>query len=273
MRQIFIISSLLISGLVPVFCQEKLNDSLLIYEYAYFKCANEADRQEILIKKVDLYLKQDITDKRVLFDIERVKIELVSDTVKKKSFLWNAALVFYLNGETEPSVSYLNRYEELSADTSTECYLLSILTNKYRDSGLVKQRIEKLTRRDKIFERLNCFSHVINYERKCLNFYLLSSVLVPGSGTIMNGEVLKGIVSLALAAGSVYGIVSLIEYGLYINAALWGTGVGLKFYTGNIKLTEAAFYRAEGRKKNKLAESCELNLEQILKKYPITLKH
>jgi hypothetical protein len=68
-------------------------------------------------------------------------------------------------------------------------------------------------------------------------------------------------------------VVAMINAGVYINAALWGTGLGLKFYTGNIRLTEKVFREKELKQKNKLATLCELKLEKVLEKYPVNLKY
>ncbi len=254
-----------------VYGQNTLNDSLLFYEYNYFKSDNDSAKQLILLKKIRLYLKENITEREVFTEIKRVNINSLHNNDLKANFLWNAAALSYLNNETDHARFFLAEYSALKEDSSTAFNLLSILVNKYTDTNEVNKRMKYL-RRDTLFKGLSCFCEMTNYNRKHLNFYLISSAILPGSGTIMNGYVFKGLVSLALTAASVFGIVKLIEYGLYLNAVLWGTGVGLKFYAGNIKLTEKVFYKAENRKKNKLANNCELKLKNVLIKYPITLK-
>jgi hypothetical protein len=270
--RIFIISLsvLLKSGAVQ--SQQGLNDSLLACEYSYFTSSSDPVKQQVLLKKVSLYLSHNITGPEVLNEIRRVNTEAIASPQQKENFLWNAALIAYLNNETARAGLYLDRYEKHSGDTSLSYNLLLILVNKYTDSALVTKKINQSAAQDSAFKSLACFAGITNYSRKHRNFYLLSSAILPGSGAIMNGYVIKGAVSLALAAGSVYGIVKMVEYGLYINAVLWGTGVGLKFYTGNIRLTENLFYKAEARQKNKLATACELNLKTLLTKYPVNLR-
>jgi hypothetical protein len=271
MRQTFIIS-LIILPVIILRAQGVIADSLLHYEYNYFKSSNDTIKQTLLIKKTAYYLSHHITGPETFNEIKRVNINAVNDKRVKHNFLWNAAAVSYLNNETDRARYYLSEYSFSSKDSSVEFNLLSVLINKYSDTAEVRRRLNCLSSVDTLFKGLNCFYEIINYHRKHRNFYLLSSAIIPGSGTIMNGEVAKGVISLALAAGSVYGIIKLVEYGLYLNAALWGTGVGLKFYTGNIKLTEKSFYKAEEQKKNKLTTNCELTLKKILDKYPLTLK-
>ena len=75
-----------------------------------------------------------------------------------------------------------------------------------------------------------------------------------------------------LSSASVFGIIKLVDYGLYLNAFFWGTGLGFKFYAGNLKLTEKQFYEAETKQRNKLANNCENQLKQLLEKYPLNFK-
>ncbi|MBA3681279.1 MAG: hypothetical protein H0W73_08970 [Bacteroidetes bacterium] len=271
MLRIFIISLLLCNSTI-VFSQNALNDSLLSYEYAYFKSNNDTVKQMLLLKKIDLYLKQNITDVNVLNEVNRVNVNALTDNTAKVNFLWNATAIAYLNNNTDRARFFLAEYSELKKDTSVTFNLLAILINKYADTSDVNKRIAYLANKDTVFKDLSCFLDIINYNRKHLKFYLISSAIIPGSGTAMNGYVFKGITSLALMAGSVYGIIKMVEYGLYINAVLWGTGVSLKFYAGNIKLTQQSFYKAEDKKKNKLTNSCELKLKNVLNRYPLTLK-
>ncbi len=252
--------------------QNTLSDSLLYYEYAYYKSNNDTSKQKILLKKIDLYLTKNITHREVFNEIKRVNLNYLYDKKIKTNFLWNAITISYLNNETDNARYFLAEYSNLKPDSSMAFNLLSILVNKYTDTSDVNKRIKYLSGIDTVFKGLNCFCDIVNYNRKHLNFYLISSAIIPGSGTAMNGYILEGVLSLAIMAGSVYGIIKLVQYGLYINAVLWSTGVGLKFYTGNIKLTEQTFYKAEINKKNKLTIICELKLKNVLNKYPITLK-
>lgn len=242
------------------------------FELEYFNANDSSIKQEILIKKIAYYLNNNNSGKEVLNEVKRVKTKWIGNDTLKLNFLWNASLIAYLNQDEPYARFYLNTYEQLSNDTSIQCKLLSVLVNKYQDTAFAQIRIQQLTSNDSIFNCLNCFKGVAQYQKKHLNVYLIASAILPGSGSMMNGNVLKGAVSLALAATSVYSIVYMVNQALYLNAALWGTGLGLKFYTGNIKLTESLFNKSEMREKNKLATKCELQLEKILNKYPIALK-
>ena len=273
MLRIFIINLLIFCNTIFFIpAQNGLNDSLLFYEYAYYKSNDTQLKQKILLKKMGIYLRENITNRDVFNEVKRVQISYLTSDELKVDFLWNAATISYINNETDYARFFLAEYDHLKKDTSIEFHLLSILVNKYIDTADVNKRIGYLISINKEFTNLLCFYDPVNYNRKHLGFYLISSAILPGSGTLMNGYVFKGIVSLALTAGSIYGVLKLVEYGLYANAFLWGTGVGLKFYTGNIKLTEQVFYKAENEQKNKLTKNCELKLKEILNKYPLILR-
>lgn len=247
-------------------------DSLLQYELAYYQAHDDTVAQTYLVRKVNHYLRNRISDAVVFKEICRVKTGLLANNQSTQSFLWNAAMISYLNHENDRAAFYLNSYYEMSADSSFSHDLLSYLIYKYRDSVRTKASLEHLVKHDAVFSSLSCFMEVGAYEKKHLNRYLISSAILPGSGSMMTGYVVRGFISLTLVAGSVYGVMKLVEYGLYANAVLWGGGVGLKFYTGNIKLTEQLFFKSEARKKNKLATECELKLTEILDRYPLSLK-
>lgn len=271
MRQIFIISFLLIQ-LGYAAAQNNVQDSLLFYEYLFFKTTDPELRHQCLLKKVNVQLREGSTSIDVFNDVKRIKADSLTDLNLRLQYVWNASLISYLNDETDYANFYLARYQQLSLDTTIELSFLSALINRYSDTAAFNKHLRFLNCKDSLFVGLNCFMDPVNYHRKHRNFFLISSALVPGLGTAMNGYVLKGLLSLAITGASVYGIVKMVEYGLYLNAVLWGSGVGLKFYIGNIRLTDISFDKAEERKKNKLASACELKLQLLIQKYPFTLK-
>ncbi len=271
MLRILIISFCLIS-IRRLHAQNACKDSLMQYEFVYFKNTNDSLKQGILIKKINYYLQHNNLDEAVLKEIKRVTIKSIPTARLKENFLWNAAVIAYLNSDINYARFYLAEFEAFKKDSSLEFQLLSVFINKYDDTSSTGKQIRQLSLKDSLFTCLACFKEVATYSKKHLNFYLLSSTILPGSGSLMNGYAFKGLVSLALTAGSVYAVIRLLDYGLYVNAALWGSGLGLKFYTGNIKLTETLFYKSETRQKIKLASTCELNVKKVLEKYPISLR-
>ena len=270
MLRFYIISYLLLMFGGVVQAQNSLADSLLNYEKNYFESANDSLKQQLLLKKIDVYIRHNAFNKALYNEYSRVNLNLLKNEKQQHAFLWNSALIAYLNGDDQRCRINLANYSVLAGDTATDLLLLQLLANRNYDTTVIASKIKLLNKRDTLFNELRCLIEQVVYERKHLNYYLLSSAIIPGSGTAMNGEPLKGLVSLAIAAGSVYGIVKMVQYGLYINSFLLGTGMGLKFYTGNIRLTKKAFERKESKQKNKLAKKSELVLKKILTKYPLS---
>ena len=52
----------------------------------------------------------------------------------------------------------------------------------------------------------------------------------------------------------------------------WGSNLITKFYIGGLNLTEKTVLFREAYKKEKLATNCELQLKNILEKYPLKMK-
>lgn len=251
--------------------QTSKNDSLMKLEYGYYMASGDTAKNAFLYKKIKLHMRAGNTDSIAMREFKRIRPSLLSDPQQKKEILWNGAIVSYLHNEFNYAQNFMNGYEQLTGDTSVPFRLLNVLIHKYNDSTLVNRNIHLLLKTDSSFACLSCFAELSRYKRKHHDLSILSSAIVPGSGTMANGRVIKGMVSLALTAGSVYGVVRLAEAGLYLNAALWGSGLGLKFYVGNLNLTDKTFYEKENKHRQKMATACEENLKKLLQKYPIYL--
>jgi hypothetical protein len=270
MWRIFITEICILSA-ASICAQKGFSDSLLQQEYGYFNETDVFKKQELLIKKVNIYMSHGIYDISLVNEINRVEFTFLSQE-GQKNFYWNAALINYINGNERQASGYMEHYLSVSEnDTSAQKTLLYVLINKHLDSSAVRLKIEKMAVYDPLFANLLCFNEILNYKGKHQKFSVISSYFVPGLGTAINGKPIKGILSLAIATGAIIGIVNLVEYGLYLNALLWGSGVGLKFYFGNIKLADKTFNAKEQKQKNILTNNCELKVNMLLKKYPLTL--
>ncbi|HOZ86979.1 MAG TPA: hypothetical protein PL029_04425, partial [Bacteroidia bacterium] len=105
--------ALFLSG-IACYGQNSLNDSLLFYEYRYFRCTDATEKQSILLKKIDLYLNAGITNTLVFNEIKRVKFGSLREG--QNAFFWNAALISYLNVENDQSRFFLKEYELAAKD-------------------------------------------------------------------------------------------------------------------------------------------------------------
>ena len=175
----------------------------------------------------------------------------------------------HLNHEQRLAIHQLNKYKTLGDSTGMQVYLLEALASADYDT----LRIHRIAAKVKdSMACISCLNEVSRYERKHKTAYVVASAIVPGSGTIANGQVGKGLASLALTGGFAYLTYSMFSHKLYINALGWGIGWGYKFYTGNMRLTATEFDKKEARQKNKLATDCELKLNELMKKYPVSFR-
>jgi len=251
--------------------QDTDSDSLVNYEYRYYMEKDSLRKNEILVEKFNYFLRHADYDAGALSTARRVQQFLIADKEVQAKFLWNASVVSYLNGDAAYSNFVLTRYQAQTFDSTIQCLLLHFLINK-NDTLVARQGLARLTRHDTDFGGLGCFYAGAFYEKEHKSFRVISSALIPGSGTMMNGYFLKGLTSLVLTGSSAFAVVKMIESGLYLNAALWGTGLGLKFYIGNLRLTEKTFEWSEDKERKKINERCEQILGQLLLKYPLAVK-
>ena len=260
--------------LAPLFAkaQQVPVDSLLFYEHNYFSATDETEKTNILLQKIRLYKNYGQTGTELYREIKRVRYELMEAGAPRSNFLWNAAVVAYLNQEDAGAVSFFRAYTSATTDSSTGAAFLYFLIHKSSDTLLLHQQIKNLCLKDPAFSSLYCMKELITVQPDRKNRYMLASALLPGAGSVAAGYPVRGFVSAALVGASAFGVYSLVSSGLYLNAALWGSGVGLKFYTGNVRLSGKLYERKRSLKKNKLADDCELELKKLLDKYPLILR-
>ena len=268
-----VITTLIITATaINSFGQKLFNDSLLKLEHTIYLTKSDTDIALLRLKKVDLYIENKDYSSDALQEILRVDYEKIKDSTVELKFLWNSAMIAQLNNSRREASHYLRQYEKISGDTSIQVYLFEVLINNGYDSAEVTKAVSRLSAYDKSFDALSCMNKPYSYEIKHKVWYAVASAIVPGSGSMINGNVGKGTASLFMNAASATAIYFLIQNNLYLNAALWGTGLGIKFYTGNIKLTTSLVEQKEQRKKNTLAKYSKGVLDNLLIKYPLNFR-
>jgi hypothetical protein len=271
MPRIIIILIILVSFISSSRAQTAFDLELLSLERNVYQSNSDTEKAVLILKKLDFYLNKNVTSKAAFNEAQRINYNFLSGE-RQKRFLWNASLLAHLNDDRDYARFYLNRYEEISADTSAECLLLQVLINNGQDSALLVQDTKRLAAFNSEFKCLTCLNDLAYYHKGKRNVYLVASALLPGLGSTLEGYPLKGITSTLVNAASAFAIYELVRSNLYINAALWGITFITKFYVGNIRLTERLFYQKEGKEKNILAGNCEDKIKNLLKKYPLAFK-
>jgi TM2 domain-containing membrane protein YozV len=272
MHRIIIILIALTAFIPECFSQQTDALLLLSLEQKAFACPLDSTRTDFFEQKLDLYLKAGEYSPAALAEAKRIDYLLLKDKAARNRFLWNAALLAQMNNDYNYARIYYDRYQAISFDSSGEAGLLDILIKSNTDTLAVTASILALAKKDRRFECLSCMNKTLGYKRRNKGLFILSSVLVPGLGSMENGYFRQGITSLAINGVIGYVIYTLIRSNDYVNAAMLGLSLGLKFYSGNIRLTDKLFEEKQVRKKSLLAKDCKQALEQLLKKYPLNFR-
>lgn len=272
MLRIIIILIWIASFINSVSAQTEFDKQLLAIEQHVFESKNDTVKASLCLQKFNLYVStNNYYSAAALNEVKRIDFLLLSDSAKEK-FLWNAGLLFYLHKEQRSAMYYIQQYKSLSKDSSMNCFLLELLSAANYDTLSVSTILKKASIKTVDFTCLNCLNEIVVYQRKGENRYLFASAIVPGLGSAINGNVGKGFVSLSLNSLIAYVMYYMLHENLYLNAFGWGLSFGIKFYTGNLRLTEKLFFEKEAKTKNKLAKNCELKLKEVLNKYPLLFK-
>lgn len=250
---------------------QNLGDTLLALEKLIFKTQNSLQQQELLLQKCNLQLNRDTAYSQALLDLQRLQPKRLQPQ-QASAYYWNVALCHYLLENDAAALSALNEYEKLSGGTELEFHFAKALYSKFRDTLVFRNELNHLQEKDPLFKDLAIFLKLSRYEKKHRNRYVIASAILPGSGSMALGYPVKGLTSTALVAGSVYGIVQLAKHNLYVNAILWGSSFGLKFYLGNINLSGKLFTKREQQGFRKLETTCKEVVSNLLIKYPVHFK-
>ncbi|MCA0429795.1 MAG: hypothetical protein LCH32_04775 [Bacteroidetes bacterium] len=260
MKRIYFITIILVLSNICSFAQTNKVDSLLLFEKQLFFTRNTAQQDCILFYKYEYALK--IKNYQNAYQ-SYLRLEKRNFRIKKEDYYWNNTLICLDNFNFTSATQNFNIYKLNFDSLSLNSNLLGYLTYVNYDSTQAKYYYQKLIKLDSNLACLNCFYKLINNKYKKGKGYMITSGIVPGSGLIAMGKPLKGLTSLALVGGSVFGIYSLIQNNLYLNALSWGLNFGLKFYVGQIKLTNKEYLK----KQEKLNKKCKSNYNSVLKKY------
>ncbi len=272
MKQIHFITIILILTCINCFKAQQsfINDSLLKYEQDFFYESNNSQKGAILYKKYKYCINYNqLENAYKTFK----RLESQNFTINDSNFYWNNTLLCLDYNDYSSAIRNFKFYKFNFDSSSIKTNLLAYITYINYDSTVANYYLNKLKLVNDSFTCLNCFYKFLNYEKKHKNLFLTSSVALPGSGLIFLGKPIKGLTSMVLLTSLGYGIYELLQYNMYINAINWGLGLGFKFYSGQIRLTNKEFHKKENRKKKKMAIACKTIFDTTLKKYEIVYKN
>lgn len=267
--------SLLISLLVficmnDVFSQLSYEENMLMLEKKIFEANNDSVKNTLCFQKFNNSLKKQDYNRSYL-ELRRVREVFVVDSLIKSDFYWNATLISKLSNERQYANIYYDAYLEYTNDTSESSLILGMLVKSDLDSSELYEFKRKYyyTNNSNLF---GCFDELLSYRLKRKWAYVLSSYILPGTGTILTGDVYNGIGSLVTVSGTGYGVYQLAKSKLYLGMGIWGYLFLPRVYLGNIRLTAAKLESLEKKKKSKLADNCEQKMLEFLKNNPIDFR-
>lgn len=267
--------SLLISLLAlictnDVFSQLSYEEKMLSLEKKIFESKNDSVKNIFCLKKFNSSLKRH-DFKRSYHELRRVRELFLCDSLIKSHFYWNATLVSKLSNEPQYANIYYDAYLHYTNDTSESSLILGMLVKSDIDSAEVFEFKRKFFF-TKSNAYLDCFEKLISFGLKRKWAYVFSSYILPGTGTLLTGDLYNGIGSLFTVSGFSYGIYQLTKSKLYYGAGIWGSLFLPRIYLGNIGLTVAKIKELEKKKKSKLVYSCEQNVKDVLNNNPIDFR-
>lgn len=269
MRLLIIAISILISCTAR--SQDDLANRLLEAEKRVFRSHDSLERNRLILDKVSVYIDADSLGPGAMNEVLRVDPSLLDDSLQV-AFYWNASIIAFLNRETYKALSYIDAYEARRADSSVSFLLLKYMNYVHYDTLIARDIYTRLTEADPSLRCLQCIAEAEQFELRHTRLKQYASMIVPGSGMIMNGNVGKGTISLLLNAATVAAIVYMAQHRLIINAIGWGTNLAGKFYSGNIRLTEKLITTKETGIKNRLGATCANEISHVLEKYPLNFR-
>ncbi len=269
MKRIYFITIILILSKVNSLAQANKFDSLLLFEKQFFETENFSKQDSVLLYKFEYALKI-----KNYFNAYQtyLRLEKRNFRIKKKEYYWNSTLICLDNFNFTLAAQNFNIYRINFDSLSFNSNLLGYLTYVNFDSIQSAQYYKKIIAFDSNLSCLNCFYKLLNSNYKKGKGYMLTSGIIPGGGLFLLGKPLKGLTSMALIGGSAFGIYSLFQNNLYLNAISWGLNFGLKFYIGQIKLTNKEYLKKQEKLKRKLNSKCKSNYNDVLQKHNIDYK-
>ena len=254
-----------------LFSQQNFDSELLRLEQKIYKEVNDTIKADLILRKINLYFKQNNTDNGALNETERCDWTLIKDSTAQSNYLWNLTLLNLIHKRYNRALNYYENYIKTN-DTTIHTKLLGALIYMNLDSTKLKNYLDQQNFEIGMGNNFTCYQKTLNVTQNNKNIYLAASAIFPGSGLLALNKPKQGITSLLLNAGVAYTVFELINNNLYFNAVAIGLMLTQKFYLGGIKLTNKLFDEKINHKKAAIAQQCELELKKLFEKYPLNFK-
>jgi hypothetical protein len=253
------------------FAQAKVDFDLLHLEQAIFSASSAEIANEFRLAKFDLLLQNHLYDQAKL-QLEEIEIDQLKSDSVRANLLWNASVLSYMQQLPNRAEHFYRQYAKQTADSSIYSLELKAILLVQQDSAEFENCLTKLVEMDSSFHSLRCYQSLLNIPTDNSTPFLICSMLVPGSGMILCGYPVKGLTSMALVGSTALFAAKLIQQSLWVNAISVLTIATLRFYLGNITLTDTLYHRHFQKKIARRMSPCKAEFEALMKKYPIDFK-
>ncbi|MEN9639689.1 MAG: hypothetical protein RLZZ262_1558 [Bacteroidota bacterium] len=243
-------------------------------EFRFMQCTDAECRSYVLAEKLDsAFHSAELLNYAgdVLRDMNRLNLSLLTEE-KSADLLWNAALLAYSTGAFSDARKWWKEYAAAHKETETESLFLGFLIDMELDSARALSHLNRLIQRDSAFVPMKSLAYDRWKMEQPRKWYVLAGFLLPGSGLIAEGYVMKGITALILNSGVAIAVIALLRANLYFNVASWGLLLVQKFYLGHINLTRMLSYKAHPRRLAKKQDQYYNEIQGLLKMYPLEWK-
>lgn len=257
------------------FYAQKLNLKDLVYwEHKIYENPNNLDSViQFQLNKIKIYLSNNIYDQNVISEFKNINWNSIKDSIQKNKYLYNLAVLYYLNNQADYAYFYLEQYYKKTQDYSFNNKIFNTLIASNLDSTSFYSNFNDLIAIDslKYLPFLNLFL-INNQTLPQKKAYIFSSYVIPGLGTMLQGDIFNGLGSLTFNSLAIYSTYLLASSNLYINAVGWGILLIPRFYGGNIELTKKTIHNNYKKRLHKMSEENKKFIDDILKEFPIELK-
>jgi hypothetical protein len=244
---------------------------LLSLEKIYYSTNNDSIKTTIALQKFNYLISYGLSNNQKKIELNRVEPTYLN-TTRQRDFFWNASLVFLTAEEFSKSIYYYERYNEISKDTSEISLLLAALIYAKIQPDKANDAIANLSKKDSVFNCLNCLTEMIFEKKNYKKEKIICSAFIPGLGSMLNGNLLKGFTSTVLNTASITFVNYLVLNACYFNTLGWGVSLFLKFYVGNLHLTEKLIDIKSQNVISEKIKSCELSFSNVFSRYTIAYK-
>ncbi len=250
---------------------QTLQDTLLNLEYAIYSTSDAIAKNDLLLQKLEVYLKAERWDEEALNCASRIDRQLINGDSAKANFALQKSVLGHLNGKVNMAWNEFTRYKKYVPQLSEGERLYELQLAYTYGASNADSLLNNLLAEHPDWGDLDCIKEVFEFELRQKKALVIASYVLPGSGLIMNGNVFRGFTAMGLNAGIGYGIYWMINQKMPINAFVWGLGLIPKSYLGNVRLTKNKIEESELLKRKKLATECELFWINIQEKSPLIL--